>query len=222
MATESESAPQRHKALPIGLVTTCRTLLIIGGGIDTVPRTRHATMFDWHAIKVLLPQPNAEVLAIASTDSRITIELRKPTEDDVATAHVVVKDSGDHGNGQEITDWCRKHRKLLNCVDQPEFCDLYYMSLIFRDPLIVGVTSGGDAPAIASALRRHLEETLGRGWAVAAERMADLRKRLPGGHARVELLRNLGKNSELLSAIVRDDETGVQKIFDDEIARLRT
>ena len=83
---------------------------------------------------------------------------------------MVVKDTGGFGENETVTAWCREHGKLLNCVDAPENCDLYYMSLIFRGPLVVGITSGGDAPALSAALRRHLEETLGPGWAEAFER----------------------------------------------------
>lgn len=216
------ATPPRHPALPIGLVTTGRRLLIVGGGIDAVPRSRHAVQFNWLAIRVLLPEPLPAIAAVAATDPRMDVAVRRPDEEDIRWADVVVKDSGPHGSSDEVAAWCKRHGKLLNCVDRPEHCDLYYMSLLFRGPLAVGITSGGHAPALSSALRRHLETELGSGWATAACLMAELRQRLPSGHARVDLLRKLGRNPDLLACILQDDTAGLRKIFDDAIAGLGT
>ena len=222
MAKESEKARRRHKALPVGLVVSGKNLLIIGGGIDTVSRSRHATMFDWRAVRILLPEANAEVVEFAKSDSRIEIILRPAGEDDVRWADVVVKDSGNFGDAREISGWCDKYRKLLNCVDRPEHCDLFYMSLLFRGPLVVGISSGGDAPALSAAMRRHLEETLGAGWAAAAEMMAEVRNSLPPGRERMELLRRLGKNSELLECVLANNVLGLRRVIDNELSSLRT
>lgn len=210
----------RHRALPIGLVTRDRNLLIVGGGIDTVPRTRHAAKFDWKGVRVLLPAANPDVDDVAAKDARFAVELRKVTEDDIRWAHVVVKDSGLHGSGEEIAAWCRTHGRLLNCVDAPDLCDLYYMSLVFRGPLILGITSGGHAPALSAVLRRRLEAELGRGWLMAACLMAELRSRLPGGHARMDLLKQLARREDLLVCMENNDEAGIRKIFNDAVAGL--
>lgn len=213
---------ERLRALPIGLVTTCRKLLIIGGGIDTVPRSRHAALFDWYRVRVLLPEPRAEVADLAAGDPRFELCFRPPAEDDILWADVVVKDTGGFGDSEAVTGWCRRHRRLLNCVDAPERCDLYYMSLVFRGPLVLGITSGGDAPALSAALRRHLEETLGPGWAEAAERLAEVRRSLPPGRDRMNLLRKLGRNSELLQCILDNNVSGLRCVIADELARIRT
>jgi len=47
----------RYKALPIAWVTTCRRLLIIGGGYETESRLRHAMTFDWLSISVVMEHP---------------------------------------------------------------------------------------------------------------------------------------------------------------------
>lgn len=147
---------------------------------------------------------------------------RPPVEEDVQWADVVVKDSGNFGDSGEIDRWCGKHNRLLNCVDKPECCDLYYMSLLFRGPLVVGITSGGDAPALSAAMRRHLDETLGPGWAAAAEMMAGIRRRMPPGRERMELLRRLGKNSELLRCVLDNNVVGLRQVYDRELASIRT
>ena len=130
------------------------------------------------------------------------------------------RDCEDPALAQQITDWSRKHRRLINAIDKPELCDLYYMSLIFRDPLILAITSGGDAPALAALLRKQLEAGLSPGWSTASRIMAETRQRLPGGQSRKKLLLSLAAHKGILALIESNDEQGLRALFDDAIHRM--
>ncbi len=214
--------PPRLRAVPIGLVTTCRTLLIIGIGRDIGPRIRHARLFDWYRIHVMWPELPDAITELTRDDDRFVLHHRLPTEEDIARADVIIEDCEDRVLAETITGWARQHRRLINAIDKPELCDLYYMSLIFRDPLMLAITSGGDAPALAALLRRHLEENLSPGWTTAATLMAEMRNTLPGGQARKNLLMSLARNPDMLRFIEADDAAGLKELFDDAIDRFRT
>jgi len=219
-AESGHQAAPRHRAVPIGLVTTCRTLLVIGIGRDIGPRLKHAKLFDWYRIHVMWPELPTEIASIAQDDERFIIHRRLPVEDDIARADVVIEDCQNQPLAEQIAGWCRSHRRLLNAIDKPELCDLYYMSLIFRDPLILSITSGGDAPAVAAALRRTLEESISPGWSTAARLMAEARNNLPSGQARKDLLLSLAKNNSFLQLIEANDEQGLKDLIDDAILRM--
>jgi siroheme synthase-like protein len=214
------NTPPLHRALPIGLVTTCRTLLIIGIGRDIGPRIKHARLFDWHKIHVMWPELPENILALTRDDDRFVIHHRLPTEEDIARADVIIEDCEDHALAEQITGWSRKHRRLINAIDKPELCDLYYMSLIFRDPLMLAITSGGDAPALAALLRKQLEANLSPGWATASRIMQEVRQRLPVGQARKQMLLLLAKHPDLLRLIEANDEAGLKDLFDDAVSRM--
>lgn len=216
----SEPEHVRHRAVPIGLVTTCRTLLVIGIGRDIGPRLRHARLFDWHRIHVMWPTLPDELVALTEGDDRFVIHRRMPVEEDIARADVIIEDCEDRALAETITGWSRKHRRLINAIDKPELCDLYYMSLIFRDPLMLAITSGGDAPALAALLRRQLEENLSRGWSTASRLMAEARQRLPGGQARKDLLLSLARNPRMAELIEADDEQGIKELIEDAVHRM--
>jgi siroheme synthase-like protein len=219
MNNEPAASP-RHRAVPIGLVTTCRTLLVIGIGRDIGPRIKHARLFDWHRIHVMWPELPESIVRLTAGDDRFMLHHRRPIEEDIARADVIIEDCEDRELARQITEWSRKHRRLINAIDKPELCDLYYMSLIFRDPLILSVTSGGDAPALAALLRKQLEQNLSPGWATAARLMAEARQRLPGGQARKDLLLSLAGSPEMLQRIEANDETGLKELFEDAICRM--
>ncbi len=218
--SSDQSNTKRHRAVPVGLVTTCRTLLIIGTGRDIGPRIRHARLFDWHAIHVMWPEIPDEILALTRDDDRFVIHHRLPLEDDVANSDVIIEDCGDRELAEKITAWSRKHRRLINAIDKPELCDIYYMSLIFRDTLILAISSGGDAPALAALLRRLLDEKLPAGWATAARLMAEARQRLPSGQKRKDLLLSIARDPALLSLIEADNEQGIMELIENAFHRM--
>ncbi len=209
-----------HRAIPVGLVTTCRTLLIIGTGRDIGPRIKHARLFDWHAIHVMWPEIPDELVNLTEGDDRFHIHRRLPTEDDIARADVIIEDCGDLALARQITEWSRKHRRLINAIDKPELCDLYYMSLIFRDPLVLAISSGGDAPAIAALLRKQLEQNISPGWSTASRLMSEIRQKLPSGQKRKDLLLSIARHPGLLALIEANDEQGLKELFEDAVHRM--
>jgi len=101
-------------------------------------------------------------------------------------------------------------------------CDLYYMSLVTLGPMVLGISSGGDAPAVSSQLRRWLGTNLSPGWAMAAQAMADLRRSLPSGQARMDLLKRIARHDSFLGLIEHNDRAGLQDLISDELRRIST
>jgi uroporphyrin-III C-methyltransferase/precorrin-2 dehydrogenase/sirohydrochlorin ferrochelatase len=208
--TTPDPAPERIKAFPIAWVTTGRRLLIIGGGHETVNRVETALRFDWAEIRVILPAESAAVRDLGERDPRVRIERRPAAEGDVAAADLVVKDTTPDTASADIARWCKLHRVPLNATDDPPFCDFHYVSLLLLPPLAVSVSTGGESPAIAAALRLRLAKLIGPGWAEAARLLADTRRGLPPGHDRMNLLRSLGNNLPFLDCVEANDAAGMK------------
>jgi uroporphyrin-III C-methyltransferase/precorrin-2 dehydrogenase/sirohydrochlorin ferrochelatase len=205
----------------MSVVTTCRRLLIVGGGFENEARLRHAAIFDWHAVDFVARRIKSGLRGIVDGDARFTFAEREVTEEDIQRSDIVFEDCGDHALAEQVTAWCRKHNVPLNATDKAELCDLYYTSFLIREPLIVSVSSGGDAPAISAVLRRWLERKISPGWSTAARLLAETRQRLPRGHARMDLLRRLARDVDFLAFLELDNEAGMRKVVDDELCRLQ-
>lgn len=216
----SPQRPERLKAFPVAWVTTCRRLLIVGGGAETTARVRHAARFDWKEIHVVLPCVTPVLRRLAKSDLRISLHERSCTEADVAHADFVLEDSGNPIFAHRIAEWCERHAKPLNACDKPELCDAFYMSLVTMGPLAIGISSGGDAPAVTAALRRWMEAHLSPGWAMAARLLGNLRKSLPGGHRRMAVLKNIARHPAFGDIVQRNDEAALRALIDDELRRL--
>lgn len=222
MSQEPNTAATRYKAFPIAWVTTGKRLLVAGSAHETIARVRHALDFDWAQIDVVARDIAPELQGFANADSRVHLHERMPAEEDVAAADFVFEDTGDPIMALHIREWCDRHHKPLNACDKPELCDLFYVSLVPIGPMILGISSGGDAPAVSAALRRWMEAHLSPGWAMAARLMADLRRSLPGGQTRMAVLKNIAYHASFQDVVLRNDEAGLRKLIEDELRRMPT
>lgn len=70
---------------------------------------------------------------------------------------------------------------LINVVDRPAQCRFIAPAIVRRDPLMIAISTSGESPFLASALRARLERWLGREWgpftALVGRIRRDLRKR---------------------------------------------
>jgi uroporphyrin-III C-methyltransferase / precorrin-2 dehydrogenase / sirohydrochlorin ferrochelatase len=208
---------ERLRAFPVGWVTTGRTLLIAGGGPEARVRLRHALLFDWHRIVLVQPTAHPEILEAAHSDPRVLFHERAATEGDVISADLVLEDTCDRRTAEVVAGWCRKHRVPLNAMDKPDLCDIFYMSLVLRDGMAIAAGTGGEAPVLSGLLRQWLEKRVGPGWSAAAQLLGEARRRMAPGAPRMEALRGLARNPELLRRIEQNDVEGIRQLIDDAV-----
>lgn len=67
---------------------------------------------------------------------------------------------------------------LVNVVDQPELCDFFVPATVNRGLLTLAVSTSGECPALAAALRRRLENEFGPEYARVTDILGDVRRKL--------------------------------------------
>ena len=66
----------------------------------------------------------------------------------------------DREMNRKIALWCRENQILVNTVDDPEYCDFVFPSLIARGNLSVGICTGGASPSAGVLLKQRIEEQI--------------------------------------------------------------
>jgi uroporphyrin-III C-methyltransferase/precorrin-2 dehydrogenase/sirohydrochlorin ferrochelatase len=102
-----------------------------------------------------LRQAGARVRVIPSRDYRVGV---------LAGARLVVDASEDAGINRQSWEEAEKAGILINVVDRPEQCRFIAPAIVRRDPLLIAISTSGESPFLASALRARLERWLGREW----------------------------------------------------------
>lgn len=83
------------------------------------------------------------------------------SEQDLEEAPVFVIVAGENAEeNHRIAQMCREHKVLVNVVDDQEYCDFIFPSLIAHGNLSVGICTNGASPATGVLLKRKIEDQI--------------------------------------------------------------
>ena len=94
-------------------------------------------------------------------------------------AALAVAATDDPAVNARIAADCRAQGVPVNSVDAPQDCDFFFPALITAGDVTVAVSTGGASPALAAALRRHIERCLPPDLGELCRRAQALRGTLP-------------------------------------------
>ena len=182
-------APLPH--LPVFLTVRDRVCVLVGGGDATPPKfelLRRAGV----AIRLVGADPDFAETAVAAGAEILPGPL---TADHLAGACLVIDASGDDRTNQQSAALARAVGVPLNVVDRPEFCDFILPAILDRAPVVVAVSTGGAAPALAGLIRQELEALipsgLGRLAALSGTLRHEIRRRIADPVRRLTFWRRL-------------------------------
>ena len=130
-----------------------KTFLIIGGGnvaADKILRT------EIEGVRVIRKEYDSGDLALG----------------DYVVAAVGVRDID-----RQIAQDCRAAGIPVNVVDDIEYCDFIFPSIVKRGKLTVAISTSGSSPLYARMLRQQLEEMLPENVEQVLDEMQELRER---------------------------------------------
>ncbi len=94
-------------------------------------------------------------------DTELKLLYRNFEEKDLDSLPAFVIAAGDHvQENHKIAELCQERRILVNVVDDREYCDFIFPSLIARGNLSVGICTNGASPAAGVLLKRKIEAQL--------------------------------------------------------------
>lgn len=94
---------------------------------------------------------------------------------DLAGAFLVIAAAGDAMVNHQVGVAATHERILVNVVDCPHLCNYYTPAVVRRGDLVVSISSGGNAPALASQLRREIERSIGEEYEIMVDWCASIR-----------------------------------------------
>ena len=96
--------------------------------------------------------------------------------------------------GEALAAAARARRVPVNIEDVPHLCDVHVPAMVRRGELLLTVSTGGGAPAMAAALRAWLARRFGPEWAGRLEVLAEERQSLrAAGASPPEVMRALNR-----------------------------
>ena len=148
--------------------------LVVGGG--TVAARKAAVLSDCGArVTVVAPEICAKVRSLAAGGA-VRLVQRAFIESDVDGMQLAIAATDDNGCNRAVAAACRARGILVNVADEPALCDFFFPALVRRGELVVGVSTGGESPAFARAVRQKIDAALPRDADARLEAAGDLRR----------------------------------------------
>ncbi len=105
-----------------------------------------------------------------------------PTRDyrdgELAGARLVVDASEDPDVNRRSWKEAEEAGILINVVDRPARCRFIAPAIVRRDPLLIAISTSGESPFLASALRARIERWLGTEWGPFTAMVGGIRREL--------------------------------------------
>jgi uroporphyrin-III C-methyltransferase/precorrin-2 dehydrogenase/sirohydrochlorin ferrochelatase len=130
-----------------------RVVLVVGGGEVALRKAR--LLSDAGAqMRVVAPEIRGDLRELAGEGAT---SLRGYESADLQGVALVIAATDDEPLNARISAEAQALGIPVNVVDAPALCSVIFPAIVDRSPLIVAVTSGGDAPVLARLIRAKIE-----------------------------------------------------------------
>lgn len=157
--------------IPLALHPFRLRLGLVGAGVPALRRLRG-----------LRAAGAGGTLSVFTTDPELAAQagdgavLRLPEETEISALNLLWVAGLDAALYRPLAEQARAHKVLLNIEDVPEFCDFNAVAEVRRGDLLLTVSTNGQAPGLASAIRKRLEACFPESWAARVKHIATLRQ----------------------------------------------
>jgi precorrin-2 dehydrogenase / sirohydrochlorin ferrochelatase len=146
-----------------------RDCLVVGGGRVATEKV-HGLLDCEASVTVVAPAIDEELEHL-----RVRLVRRPFSRSDVVGRFLVVAATNDRSVNAEVSSAARERETFCNVADDPDLCSFILPAIVRRDPIVVGVSTGGASPALAQRIRSDVAGLIGPEHAEAARRLEALR-----------------------------------------------
>ncbi|WP_312936186.1 siroheme synthase CysG [Pseudomonas sp.] len=150
--------------------------LVVGGGEIALRKAR--LLADAGAeLRVVAPQVDAQLREMVVAGGG-EVRLRGYQVGDLDGCRLVIAATDDAPLNAQVSSDAQALSLPVNVVDAPALCTVIFPAIVDRSPLVVAVSSGGDAPVLARLIRAKLETWIPAAYGELAGLAARFRHRV--------------------------------------------
>ncbi|MBA1195864.1 uroporphyrinogen-III C-methyltransferase [Pseudomonas plecoglossicida] len=130
-------------------------VLVVGGG-EIALRKARLLADAGAALRVVAPQVDSQLISLSeATGGEVLVRGYQVT--DLEGCRLVIAATDDPQLNAQVSAEAQARSLPVNVVDAPALCTVIFPAIVDRSPLVVAVSSGGDAPVLARLIRAKLE-----------------------------------------------------------------
>jgi uroporphyrin-III C-methyltransferase / precorrin-2 dehydrogenase / sirohydrochlorin ferrochelatase len=151
--------------------------VVLAGGSEAAAWKAELIAASGADVAVFAPSPSQKMFETAGRYPQIALFLRAWAPEDLVGAALAVADAADAEEAARFAEAARRAGTPVNVIDQPEFCDFSFGTIVNRSPLVIGISTDGAAPVFGQALRARIEALIPLNFAAWARAAKDWRPR---------------------------------------------
>ena len=153
-------------------------VLVVGGG-EIALRKARLLADAGAALRVVAPDVDGQLAALAREGGGEVL-VRGYQAADLVGCRLVIAATDDPGLNAQVSADAQALSLPVNVVDAPALCTVIFPAIVDRSPLVVAVSSGGDAPVLARLIRAKLEAWIPSAYGELAGLAARFRDKVKG------------------------------------------
>lgn len=159
---------------PINLDVRNKPAVVLGGGTIAARKIKELLLANAH-VTVIAPALGRSLQS--KVRKKIIVHQRRGYRaGDLRGYWLAIVATSDHALNRRIAQEARRRRVWVNVVDDPSLCDFTLPARLTRGELLITISTGGKAPALAKWLRKELTRTIGPEYQYLVTLLGKLRK----------------------------------------------
>ncbi len=130
-------------------------VLVVGGGEIALRKSRLLAVAG-ALLRVVAPDIEPQLRELVSGSGGECVQ-RGYLETDLDGCGLIIAATDDEPLNAQVSADAHKRCVPVNVVDAPALCSVIFPAIVDRSPLVIAVSSGGDAPVLARLIRAKLE-----------------------------------------------------------------
>ncbi|MEI8118854.1 MAG: siroheme synthase CysG [Methylophilaceae bacterium] len=165
------------QALPIFINITDRLCVVVGGGDVAVRKV--GTLLKANASVTLISPEICHELQVMVDGQKIHYSAtRYLAADQLQGACLVIAATDDHDVNTAVSNDAKALNIPVNVVDSPSLCTFTMASIVERSPIVIAISSEGNAPVLARYIRTKIETMLPEGYGRIAHIAGEFRDKV--------------------------------------------
>ena len=162
--------------LPLFFDLRGRICLLVGGGTIALRKARLLHKAGAR-IKLVAPEAGSQLQSLVKDSQGLWVRERYSTSH-LQDAVLVISATDIEQVNRAVANDCNSRQIPVNVVDNPNLCSVIMPAIVDRSPLIIGITSGGEAPVMARMVRTMLESSIPAAYGKLAQLASLFRERV--------------------------------------------
>ncbi len=188
---------------------------MVGGGSIALRKARLLTKAG-AKVTVVAPEISTQLEALVTENGGRC--LRKDYAlPDICDVVLVIAATDNNAVNQQVSVDCHQKNLPVNVVDNPRLCSVIMPAIVDRSPLVIGISSGGEAPVLARMVRAKLESLFPSAYGELAKLASRFRDRVKARFINTELRRRFWEQTldgPVAEKTLAGDITSAESLFE--------